>query len=156
MTNSWWLNETYAAVSRLVYSLHKTCTRQSLPHTVHLTCDEFLLVSLSLGIWAFLVYTSSEKVWHHPALLLMHTSRSHGHLPSSKCSAATNCSRSVSFFGAHIFQLHGVEPFLRRCQLCSYSVTSQCGSRVGWGTMLQARRSRVQVPMRSLDVFQLT
>jgi hypothetical protein len=27
------------------------------------------------------------------------------------------------------------------------------GSVVSWGTMLQARRSRVQVPMRSLDFF---
>jgi hypothetical protein len=30
------------------------------------------------------------------------------------------------------------------------------GSVVGWGTMLQAGRSRVRVPMRSLDFFQLT
>jgi hypothetical protein len=31
-----------------------------------------------------------------------------------------------------------------------------CGSVVGWGTMLQAGRSRVQVPMRSLDFLHLT
>jgi hypothetical protein len=30
------------------------------------------------------------------------------------------------------------------------------GSIVGWGAMLQARRLRVQVPVRSLDFFQLT
>jgi hypothetical protein len=30
------------------------------------------------------------------------------------------------------------------------------GSVVGWGAMLQAGRSRVQVPLRSLDFFQLT
>jgi hypothetical protein len=31
-----------------------------------------------------------------------------------------------------------------------------CSSVVGWGTMLQAGRSQVQIPMRSLDFFQLT
>jgi hypothetical protein len=32
-----------------------------------------------------------------------------------------------------------------------YKVT--CGSVVGWGTMLQAGRSRIRFPMRSLDVY---
>jgi hypothetical protein len=100
ITNSCWLNESYAAGSRPMYRLHKTwCinhrilhVRESLPHTVHLTYEEFLLVSLllSLGIWGYsAIYTRSEKVWHHPVQLLMHTSGSHGHLPSCKYSVAS-------------------------------------------------------------------
>jgi hypothetical protein len=34
-----------------------------------------------------------------------------------------------------------------------YSILRARGSVVGWGTMLDAERSRVQVPMRSLDFF---
>jgi hypothetical protein len=39
----------------------------------------------------------------------------------------------------------------------SYTVYTKeaCGSVVGWGTMLQARRSQDQIPMRSLNFFNL-
>jgi hypothetical protein len=39
--------------------------------------------------------------------------------------------------------------------LRSDSAEGACGSIVGWGTMLQARRSWVQFPMRSSDFFNL-
>jgi hypothetical protein len=39
--------------------------------------------------------------------------------------------------------------------LYSYLGCGAWGNVVGWGTMLQAGRSRVRVPMRSLDFFDL-
>jgi hypothetical protein len=84
----------------LYYHRHLYGTR-SLPYTVHLTYEEFLLVSLSLslGIWWYSTVLLKEWQGMMPSCTSSNAQkRAYGHLPGSECSVTTNCPLKIFIF----------------------------------------------------------